>query len=347
MARRSTRQPNYIKHARSFGHGSGRRKRTTSFSDAVATMRLSKSARHSHHSKIYGKIAKYALMLLLILGWGSLPIFLPFFRISSVTYTGFSSPELQKTAEKTVASVLTTDKPWWPRNNFFIFNTEALTTELLKEPRLRSVDVQKTFPHNLVITAAEKSSRLVYFSATGNHAVLDEEGGFQQPFRNETSTSFIAETYFSHTPLSPSTTVSTTIAAPLTFPSLALSDSDIKAIPLGLRALPRLIDYRVQTTTNAQVSTTGTSVLSPAITQKILEWSDALSSSALGKMVAIGIDGEAAPYRLIIKTAQSWKIISDTSKTPAEQLNELSLLLKTQKPQQYIDMRFDGRLYWK
>jgi hypothetical protein len=64
-------------------------------------------------------------------------------------------------------------------------------------------------------------------------------------------------------------------------------------------------------------------------------------------MVAIGIDGEAAPYRLIIKTAQPWKIISDTSKTPAEQLNELSLLLKTQKPQQYIDMRFDGRLYWK
>jgi cell division septal protein FtsQ len=220
MARRPVRQPNYIKHARSFGHGSGRRKRTTSFSDSVATMRLSKSARHSKYSKVYRKIAKYLLVCLLIVGWGSLPIFLPFFRISSVTYTGFSSPELQKVAEKTVADSLTIDKPWWPRSNFFIFNTETLTTELLKEPRLRSVEVQKTFPHNLIIIAAEKSSRVVYFSPNGQHAVLDEEGGLRQSFTTETSTSFGADIQPPTPFLSPSTTTSTTlVATPLTYPS--------------------------------------------------------------------------------------------------------------------------------
>lgn len=352
---RFQKQPNYIKHARSFGRGSGKRKKTTSFADSVATMRLPRARRRTERSKIYGKLLKYTLILIMIAGWGSLPIYLPYFRISSVTYAGFNSNDLEKHAEEKVGVALKNEKPWWPHNNFFILNADALQQNLLTEPRFRSVEVKKIFPHNLAITVSEKSSHLVYFSASGQNAILDEDGGFQQAFSVGATSSLFLNTQSSSTVsavVSSSAFSASVSSSAASLPKLVLSDSDVKSIPLGMRSLPRLIDYRNTPAAVSAQSDQGFSTAEPLISKElahsILAWSDALSTSSIGKMVVTGIDGEASPYRLIIKSQQQpWVIITDITKNPTEQLSEISLLIKTQKPQSYIDMRYDGRIYWK
>lgn len=342
---RYKKQSNYIKHARSFGQGARKQsKRTTSFSDSVAHVRLSRSKRHASNVKIYGRLIKYALLILMIIGWGSLPIFLPYFRISSVIYTGFSSNDLQKFAETQVAESLKNEKPWWPHNNFFIFNTDDLTQKLLAEPRVRTVEVRKNFPHALSVIVAEKSSHLVYFSEVRKNAILDEDGGFQQTFGPDSSAILTTTSLISSdsTLRTDSVTSTSFDNSSLSLPSLTLTEAQIKSIPLGLRALPRLIDYRTSLTGDKN-----SAYIPKDLARRVLEWSDALKASNFGAISVVGLDGDVSPFRLIFKTKQPWSIITDMSKDPTKQLGEISLLLKTQKPQRYVDMRFDGRIYWK
>lgn len=332
-------RPNYIKHARSFGRGSTKRRRTRSFSDSVASLHLPRRAMKRHngtHSALYGKIFKCALLILIAIGWGSMPIFLPYFKISSVTYSGLGTDkDVRQNVEKTVDTALKNDAPWWPKNNYFIFDTESLRGKLLEDPRLSSAEVKKEFPHNLNVSVTEKTSKLVYFSPAGTGLVLDGDGGYQRLF---------------FSPEHPLTVISPTSSANSTtvdLPAFSLSENQIKAIPFGLKSLPRVLDFRLTSMPSADNIATGTTYISKEVAWRITQWSDALAASNLGSLQLMRIDGNASPYRLILKTKQPWAIISDTTKDPAEQLRQVALLLKVQKPQSYIDMRFDGRLYWK
>lgn len=348
--RKDLQQSHYLRRARAYGTVSERHKkrRTTSFSDAVASVRLSRSIRTSRRKKIYRSMVKFLIIFLIIAGWGSLPLFLPFFRIATVTYRGLSNSDSEQAVHSTVEKSLKRTIGWWPRDNIFIFSAQNLQTELARNPGLRSVSVEKHFPGTLMVTAIEKTDSLVYFTPTGKRFILDETGAFKQDLgsSSESVPPSIAALPLPVTTSSLATVKTASDTPELTpIPTLVLSSEQQKDLPLAIKNIPRIIDFRSEKEENLPKQ--GTQILPGETAKIILAWADQLNRSGWGSLQIAGIDGEAPPYRLILKTRESWKILTDTAHMPEAGISALRTLLASQKPQSYVDIRFEGRIYWK
>ena len=117
---------------------------------------------------------KVAILGLLILTWTSLLLYLPFFNIDEINYSGLKNinrGEINALVESSFLDCHTII----PCKNYFLLDTDAIEKKLLDIYSLNSAVVEKNFPGQLIIDVNEKLSALIYDNGKGYY-LLDKGG---------------------------------------------------------------------------------------------------------------------------------------------------------------------------
>lgn len=289
-------------------------------------------------SKFSKKIIKsLALIVCVFVGIGVL-VYIPYFRIKKITTQGFknvSKSEFEsfvKTFLPTDASVLI------PKNNYFVLNTEKIEEEAAKKFSLSSVKIKKKFPDTLSIEVEERDSKAIIF--TGNNYYLIDETG--------TVTQKILRMINPYQTTQNKTTSSLTLASASNIIPTISSTPTAKSIPdaseLGKEysGLP-IIFYPVE---GDLIDTERTShILSTTVISSIISWKDILERNKIAPVKYFLINIPKAGME--IHTSLPWKIYVDPEANQDTQFESLKAIVKNFTPQEYADVRYEGRVYWK
>jgi hypothetical protein len=279
----------------------------------------------------------FGVFLFLILAWGILLVALPFFRITEVSVAG-SDHFIPADDVKTFAQGKITSK-WWPKNNFFLVRPATLEKNILnKYPEFATVTVKKQFPNNLTIAINEKLVMALFDTGKALYLV-DEKGEVIEQFKMydtmvEPTSSTDLASFSTSTP-------STTPEAPSSAAGIAKAHAtDYEAAGRQYPGYLLLIDDQA-----TEPSTTQKIISSEILaTLQKLQWG--VEDSLLGHIRFITIHGDGREG-VRFYTDKPWYIVFNPLQDAASQIQNLQLVVRDKKPQQYVDVRFGDHVYWK
>jgi hypothetical protein len=287
------------------------------------------------------KLVKIAFFVVFLLGWLSLPVYLPYFRITNIVYEGFTKVSLQKSAEQVVAETLAANHSWWPKNSFFLASTKTIIDHLQQDPVVRSLVVTKKFPNTLKISVVEKTGEFLYSKNGNDLFVVDGQGTVVENLVTSTFSDVLSSVSTASSSLS-----GTSSSLGISLPSVTLTSESLAVLqkkPL-LRNLAVIIDRRL----DSPEAVPGATVMPKEVLGAAFEWFDASKRGlAFGPIKQILVDGETDSYRLVITGSKPWKIVTTVGRPVQDQLQTITTLLARDTPAQYIDTSYEGRLYWK
>lgn len=239
-------------------------------------------------------------------------LFHPFFQVSSISIGG-----AERVSADQIKSVIQTawqERIWriLPSRNYFILNSENLANSIQKSFPVAVVEIKKEFPHKIMLTIAEKPASLIYDDGK-RQALLASDGGIIE-LNGEYSTST---------------------------PQDATYDDKADQMQLRFGSFPVVLDNRVRSKINAL-----NAPLSSVITKGLVLWHKAVGVHTNLKDSYIELfDDESA----VIHTKKGIELRIMVASDADRQIGRIAAILKDKKnkPQQYIDARYPGRIYWQ
>ncbi len=271
-----------------------------------------------------------------LIAWLALMLYLPYFRITKVSVNGL---QLVKQADvvQSIQDTFLNSHGWWPKNNYFLVPSSRIQTYLLDHYPLRMVEVKKSFPSGLDIHVEEKSTSIVYDDGRAYY-LIDQNGTVSRKLQEVSSTEFVFQKSTSF-PYTFEPALFTTSTAPSTTMLTHMPNYSSIRRTYGLFPLV----YKLSTSTQA------TSVSSTTFRKETIDGITSLYSLveqdkiAIPNYVVLGNeDGGAA-----LVSNQPWRIYFMPSADIPSQLQNVKIILRTNKPSDYIDVRFGDRVYWK
>lgn len=289
---------------------------------------------------------KRGLLPGLILAWFILLIYLPYFRISNVSYQGLKIIK-QTEIEQVVNDNFLRKHSWWPSNNFFLVTEGDIATFLQKKFLLNNIVVKKVFPNNLTIQLEEKISSIIYCDGR-QYFLLDQQGTVMRVLKmvdsDEISSILVAAN--KAVAATPTTTVPTGPSSPIA-PSvsgellLTINHPNYFSLKKEFGDYPVVYDLRQGSTTTV----IGSDALRPELVKGIMAIYQGLRQTQLGIANYFIIDRIMSG--VTVKLNEPWKVVIDPDHDLPKQFNDIKLVLKSNQPAEYIDVRFGDRVYWK
>lgn len=276
--------------------------------------------------------------MILTIIWLGLMLFLPHFQIIELKIIGLKTIN-QNEAESFVQQGWLEGRRWliFPANNYFIVNADEIHRQMTEKYLFESLTVEKIFPRLLQITAEEKISQVIYGDGNG-YFLLDRQGtALNQLFPPTTESLAAFATSSDEILMTTETTEATSTVSTSTAPTL--SAADWQWLKNQLPGLPIILDARRPTIQIKQ-----SSVLSPAIIAAAIDWQAAMEKQGIGRIKHFEIGNPAAGFKIF--TDRGWYLLAK----PAEvenQMNNLKIILRENKPSAYIDLRYGERVFWK
>ncbi len=272
-----------------------------------------------------------ALLGLAILAWLFIIIFLPYFRINKILYSGLEIIKKEE-IDNDVRTNLVKAGTWWPKNNFFILSEGKITKYLNEHYLLNSVTVTKIFPNTLEIDLEEKISSVIYDNGQAYY-LLDQEGRVIKELTGVSESEYRSIT----TPITTTTlaSASSTIATS----TEKIHEPNYRKVKKEHGAYPLIFDTRNVTTTLNLI------VLPEKIVQSIIFWSEAAEKQGIPRAKYFELEGIYTGIK--VHNESVWDVIFQPHNDWQNQVNIIKNILKTAKPKDYIDVRYEGRVYWK
>lgn len=274
--------------------------------------------------------------ILLIGSWLGLMVYLPYFRVTTVSYSGLKI--IKEDEIKAVVNEYLEPKRFWPKNNFFLVNKENLSTILQEKFSLHAATIQKNFPHSINIVIEEKISSILYDNGL-DYYLLDQSGVVLKHIRSveEGRDEEITTTTIK---LATTTTRSTISTSTSDFPTSTQKHvPDLTFLKKEYGDYPVIYDLRELVVGPEQV------LASKDFVKGVIEFYSAFRHARLG-VVHYGIVDEVNAGVTLI-TDKNWKIRFQPTHNIEEQIENISVIAKQYKPVEYIDVRFNERVYWK
>lgn len=267
--------------------------------------------------KLFSLKIKLLLLLALILSWVVLAIYLPYFRINQITYYGLRIIKKEEIDSYIKDNYLNNWKII-PLNNFFIARTAKIQELLSQKYALNELSVRKKFPHNLEVDLEEKMSSVIYDNGE-KYFLLDSEGSALK-FLRETgqqmpTSTLSASSTFNHKP-------------------------DYMKMKNEFGDYPVIYDARFIPVEEKQ-----NNILSKKIIITMIEWRNMVEKEGIATIKYFTTDNPTAGLTAV--TNKGFAILWQPDSDLAVQLVNLKTVLRSEKPNEYIDLRFGERVYWK
>lgn len=288
-------------------------------------------------------------LLLLFLIWIGVLLYLPYFHVTTVSYSGLRVTKAKEMKELVEGNLLKGSAYYIPRSSYFILNEESIAKQIKNSFALNDVTVTKIFPNTLEVVIEEKISSIIYDNGT-KYYLLDQSGTVQRflkdvdPSENEVSVLLATSstTQVSSTTsalallLTGTSTVLSTPAADTTFihtPNYATIRREYGGYPL------------IYDNTKPNIVSDQTDVLSAKKIAGIIEMYNRIENSGLARIryLEVGDPGAGA----IIHSNQPWKIYFEPNDDIQSQYDHIKVILKDTKPKEKIDVRYGDRVFVK
>lgn len=305
------------------------KRRVRHYSEAVFPRYQSRSRtvfRFNWINTIFKKMLIWIILpSFIILITGGFIIKSSYLKITKFSYEGLNSVNQEELEEylKKELPVLN-QSSLLPSDNYFLVDTKKLEDSLNKKFPTNYSVVTKNFPNTLNVQMNEKDSSVVYYNGE-KYYLLDQNGFLIKPL-----TIIINQAQTEQTTIN-SSTIST---------STSLKSANIitgEKLGKEFEKLPIIYDKR-----NLEIKN-GT--ISAELIKTILEWKELLEKQKIASIKYFAFENPESGIEIF--TNQVWKIYFNAQINPADQFNNLKLVLKENKPQEYIDVRYEGRVFWK
>jgi len=262
-----------------------------------------------------------------LLVWAGLVFHLPYFKIRVV-----ESGNFQYTTRAAVHDYLTKNfligRKIFPKDNFFIINNHAIENDLKQNFDFAEVKIDKIFPNTVLVVIVEKPAKIVFFNGE-SYWLLNEEGKTIKKI-GETAFEIIPST----TPMimTGDKTVSSSVL------SAATTSILLPKIPQKKEFLKEY--YHLPLVTKARLS----GDLDVKLIQNIIWWQENWPETSMGKIAYFDLPDKD---QWVVITDKNFRVIAGFNEDNKKQQERLMVILKNEKPTEYVDLRFGEKIYWK
>ncbi|KKR34755.1 MAG: Cell division protein DivIB [Candidatus Magasanikbacteria bacterium GW2011_GWA2_40_10] len=286
---------------------------------------------HKKPSKIKIKLIIFAaLFTVWIIGLA----YIPYFKVNKVSYFGLNNMTKNE-MDRFVYDNFLNKKSILPLNNYFFINIDKISGSLYKTFAFETVEVTKVFPNQLDIKIKEKISSIIYDN--GKKYFLLDSGGTAIKYLKDVEADEIMQTTASSSSVDILSV--NTSSTPANTSSVAHTP-DYKKTNKLFGNYPIIFDRR-----GFDIEIKQENILPAEHITTIIAWYKTLSEQGIANPKFFSMDNLNSG--VVIDTAEEWKILFQPKNNNDAQISTLKEILLTIKPQQYIDLRFGEKVYWK
>lgn len=286
--------------------------------------------KHKKPSKI--KI-KLIVFIALLVAWTICLAYIPYFKINKINFSGLSNTTENELNEFIYENFLNKNSAL-PLNTYFFIDTNKISASLYKKFSFETVEVIKEFPNRLNINIKEKISSVIYDNGK-KYFLLDSGGAAIKYLRDVEPYEMAQKSISSSTDM-----LMTTSGLILINTSSVEHTPDYKKINKLFGNYPIIYDRR-----GLDVEVKQENILPPEHIAAVIVWYKALFEQGIAHLKFFALDNLNSG--ITIDTADSWDILFQPKNDNDAQINTLKEILPTIKPQQYVDLRYGEKVYWK
>lgn len=274
-------------------------------------------------------------ILALLTAWFGLMFYLPYFNVKISRITGLKSIKYDDI--KNIAQTYLNGKSYVFLNNknYFVTSENILKDQIIQKFYLEDIKITKTFPNSLSIDLQEKISSIIYDNGQ-QYVLLDQNGTVVQVLKDCTTECIT-------TPAAISPTTTDQMAASTTEPVATPKKHTPKYDSFALEYLdvPIFYDSRNQSVTPGKEN-----ILPKDLIKKILEINNRVRKTEKGfSVLYYQYDGEGSEVKAY--TDKPYSINFNVGNDLDNQFANIKTVLKDNRPAEYIDVRYNTRVFWK
>lgn len=281
------------------------------------------------------KKIEIGILLVTLLSILVVTMYHPFFHITKIDVTGLQRiPESE--FDDAIHSIMRYRHLFiFPGESYFFADTDEIRDILLEKFPIRSIFVQKTFPHTLSISLEEKISTLIYDNGK-QYSYVGLDGHVVEIIRNVGEDEWKRERSITTTTLADGTIRSEEhIISETHIPPIRTLTSEMGDYPI-------LYDKRKKAGALNDV------VLKEETVGEAIAWFNHLNAHVGAPFRHMEIETELGDA--IIYTQEGWYIKVKLNKNREDQFTSLDAVLSERGSREgltYVDLRYGERVYWK
>lgn len=281
---------------------------------------------------------KIAIIIVSFFATGVLTLSHHYFRVNNIDIQGIERLS-EGDIHITIHNILQRRRFFvFHNNNYFLLNVDEVRDVLQEKYPLQSLIVQKSFPQNLSVLIEEKISTIIYDNGK-EYSYLDGNGLVVEVRL------LVEESEWKETG-APRVDITTTTASS----SLELASQNRIHTPHIDRIVEEMGDFPIVYDTRGKLVAINERALSSETAHGIFTWFNMMMRESIAiRPRYFVIDNELGD--VVIKTAEGWEIRGRVDTDIEKQWDELHLVLKNKISRraslQYVDIRYDGRVYWQ
>ncbi len=286
------------------------------------------------HKKPRKNRVKVILLVVFLIVWTVCLAYIPYFKVNKISYSGLNNTTKNELDEFIYNNFLN-KKSLLPLNNYFFINTTKISGDLYKTFAFETVEVIKIFPNQLNVNIKEKISSVIYDN--GKKYFLLDSGGTAIKYLKDVEPYEINQKTTSSSLSILTFNTSSTVAVNT---STVEHTPDYKKINKLFGNYPIIYDRR-----GFDVETKQEGILPSEHIAAVIAWYKTLTGQGIDHLKFFTLDNLNSG--IVVDTVDSWDILFQPKNNNNTQINTLKEILPTIKPQQYVDLRYGEKVYWK
>lgn len=307
--------------------------RTTVSSENIANYKINPFRRTKAPSRTKTTL-KLSILLIVISFWMGCLMYLPYFQIQKIEYSGLKNNTKQELNNFIYTRYLH-KKSRLPLDNYFFVSDKKITKDLLQNFSFETVIIKKIFPNKITIDVQEKISSIIYDTGK-QYFLLDGQG---------TAIKYLTDVEPSENSLS-SVANEIIITSSTSITTSSVSTSTLVHTPNYQKITNTFGEYPILYNKHAaDITVKQENILPTDHISSVIIWYNSLNEQ--GSITPEFFVLDNLNSGIVIKTDRNWDIIFQPKNSIQDQIRIFREILPTIKPAHYVDLRFGEKVYWK